>query len=119
MGFGIDKYPASTSTLFDLLNTCIACVPKSSAATDNEDVGEPAWKTARPRATRIPEMSPNVVAIGSSLRFATSRTPNRQEPRSEYVHTIRCSDSNAYVDIPKTHCGAPNSASMGHRGSIA
>ena len=39
-------------------------------------------------------------------------------PCCEYVQMRRAADSNAKVDMPKTHCGRPNSASIRHSGSI-
>src|SRR5436190_10738446 len=97
----------------DRRSTCDSRVRRSSKITAIDCVGEPAQNTARPGDTRMPEMSVYEVSIRSSRPFVASTMPSRHVPFSQYVHRIRPSDSNAYVDIPKTHCGSPNSASMG------
>ena len=69
-------------------------------------------------ALREPMVEYGVSTSASSPEVA-SRTASRKTPRSTGAQTIRVGDRNAYEDIPKTHCGNPNSASTGQSGSAA
>src|SRR5437764_3690274 len=81
-------------------------------------VGEPTRKTTRPRDACKDVMSVKGVSIVSNFRVLVSRLARRELPLSMYEQMILSADSNAYINIPKTHCGIPNSAFISRKASM-
>src|SRR4051794_12966273 len=108
----------SAAMAVDCACASVRPVARSSDTMVPGSVGDAPRKTTRSPSARTDEISVYGVSIAVSAPDARSTTASLPSPFWMYEHTSRPGPANAYVYIPKTHCGSPNSASLGASGWI-
>src|SRR3954451_15068712 len=106
----------SSATVVPFFSTSSLPVARSRWTMLAGSVGAAPRNTTRSPSARTDEMSVYGVSSGVTTPLRRSIAASRSRPFSIYEQTRRSGPANAYVYIPKTHCGSPNSAAMGATG---